>query len=244
MYKIIAIFSVIYFVNFGVFAKQNDNVKLSKIKTKVTKVENIKNIDLTTDLTLTDLEVLRFQEIMKTSRGTMYKRGEANPYFVLAAEATTDRERDRFVRLLLEAEAAHVERVGKVLKSQERVQLLMFGDKPIMFDVQSEYHQEKSFPFSKEKAPQSPSQEHRATLYVNVENCSECISAFKMLNNQRLAGVIDGIDVYFEDVLGSDEPIMKWARLNQLSPKMVSAGVITLNHSNGRNESGKVPAIL
>lgn len=171
-------------------------------------------------------DLKRYYEIINSPQGFYYKRGEANPYYVLAAEATTEKERMRFARLWVQGEEKDYEKLGKAIKAYEIARLERFGENPKVWDLS---HTQDLI-----TSGNSPSlNTSRVLFYIRAADCSQCDIDFKKLNNQLMAGLISGIDIFFVDTDKKTEDdstkIRNWASKHNIDPSKVRNKLITLN---------------
>jgi integrating conjugative element protein (TIGR03759 family) len=164
---------------------------------------------------------------MDSPAGLYYKRGEANPYFVLSAEAKTEAERMKYARLWVKAEKGFLDKVGDAMRAYSKASVEEFGANPKIWDLTSYDKLVNGF------NQQTKQNQSRAMLFVRSENCSDCVERFNQLNKQLAIGILSGIDVFFADAKGkADAPIInKWAAAQHIDPDVVVSKKITLNYA-------------
>lgn len=183
-------------------------------------------------------EVHRYNEIMASPAGVFYKRGEANIYYVLSAEAKTEQERMKYARLWVDAEAKHYEKLGAAMRSYTKASLERFGKNPVVWDLGA--YDDLVSNNSTLISNASQQADKRAKLYVNTKNCPSCSSKFSELMAQLDGGQVSGIDIYFIDASGDRNAISTWASAMKISPDIVRSKIITLNFDDGKFK-GKPP---
>lgn len=183
-------------------------------------------------------EVKRYNETMASPAGVFYKRGEANVYYVLSAEAKTEQERMKYARLWVDAEAKHYEKLGAAMKAYTKASLERFGKNPTVWDLSA--YDDLVSNNSPLISNASQSADKRAKFYVNTKNCPSCAGKFAELMTQLEGGQVMGIDIYFIDASGDRNAISSWASAMKISPDIVKSKIITLNFDDGKIK-GKPP---
>lgn len=187
-------------------------------------------------LNLSFAEVKKYHEVLNSPLGHFYKRGEANIFYVLAAEAESESERMRFARLWVKAEEQYYNKLGKAMNAYTKASIERFGASPKVWNMTAYDDLVTESKLSKTK-PQK-----RAKLYVNTKNCNKCLVQFVKLNEKLSTNILSGIDIYFLDV-GSDKgAIAKWAIGRGISQALVKQKNITLNFDDGKSKE-KAPYV-
>lgn len=216
---------VVLILAVAAFGAVADTVSDPTIKQDV--ITNVKFENEAMQLGLTLEDVKKYHDVMDSPSGLYYKRGEANPYFVLSAEAKTEAERMKYARLWVKAEKGFIDKVGDAMRAYSKASVEEFGTNPKIWDLTSYDKLVNGFNQTTQK------NQSRATLFIKAENCSDCVDRFQQLNNQLTVGIISGIDVYFADAKGKADStkINKWAAAQNISPNTVTSKKITLNYA-------------
>lgn len=205
----------------------------SAVEPERLKIDALKSDSLALGLKPEDLK--RYYDILNSPQGFYYKRGEANPYFVLAAEAENEKERMRFARLWVKGEEQDSEKVGKAIKAYSAASIERFGLSPKVWNLTDDLIMGGD---SEEEMA------GRISFYITTSACDKCELDFKKLNNQLLTGLISGIDIFFVDTekRTSDDSknIRSWATKLGVDPNKVINKQITLNYG-ARSMASSVP---
>lgn len=191
------------------------------------------------ELQLSVDEIKRYNETMDSPAGFFYKRGDANIYYVLSAEAKTDQERMKYARLWVSAEAKYAEKLGLAINAYSKAAIERFGKNPTIWDLSAyENLVTNNAPLSSTVAPA----EKRAKFYVNTKDCPSCNATFSEVMGQLASGSISGVDIYFVDSSGDRDAIFLWAASMKIPQEKVKSKKITLNFDDGKYK-GKPPHV-
>lgn len=186
-----------------------------------------------TALNISFEDVKKYHNLMNSPAGVFYKRGEANIFYVLTAEAETEAERKKFAQLWVEAEAAYYEKLGKAMNAYSLAAINKFGTNPNIWNLKAYDDLIESNQASYSSANK------RVKLYVNTQNCAACLAKFNDLNQRLSRNEIAGIDIYFSDVGRSKDAIARWAMAMKIAQKTVQQKTITLNFDDGKGKGEK-----
>ena len=215
---------------FVCFLARADNGNITKNSDQI----DFSNINQAKKLGLTIEELKKYNEIMNSPLAFFYKRGEQNIFYVLAAEADSEKERMKFAKKWVEAEKDYHEKLGKALNAYTKASYEIFGINPQVFNLKAFNNAisgvDKFSPLTRKK------------IYVKIQGCSECEHKFKQLLVEFKSQKIAGIDVYFVGNEITKELITRWAMRLNISRTMVSSKSITLNYDDHQS-GGDLPYV-
>lgn len=189
------------------------------------------------DAGLSAEDVTRYKQIMEGPNGAYYRRGDANMFYVLGAEANTNEESMRYARLWVRSMDGYYTKLAKMIQMYSIASTEYYGENPIMFDILGR-DVTSNGPFT-----DSIGKVGRVKLYINANGCSECDQLVKREIGKLESALIAGIDIFVVDSNGRDQVVQNWAKNQRIPLQLVRERLITLNHDDGNQKDKTMPFI-
>jgi integrating conjugative element protein (TIGR03759 family) len=184
---------------------------------------------------LTSADWSTYEDIMKGEG--RYHWSHLDPVWVLAINAKSNNERNRFARLAAKQEFVRVDKLMQFKNAYVTAFKSMYGDMPLMdLEAFKARHQDSRLKKSANDQKSSmlninQSSEYngdRMVLFMAINGCPSCDAAFIKLSQQQTPGVT--LDVHFVGDTQSD--ISTWAKGMGIEPSHIEGGFITLNNDS------------
>ena len=200
--------------------------------------EDITSIDVTrgySEYGLTSADLDKYDKIMNSPMGSFYRRGDANIFYVLGAEAKSDSSKMHYARLWAKIELEYYTNVSDSLKYYDRASIELSGKNPRIFDIYPPNNNEgDSEAFSKIRKP-------RVNVFLNAKGCKDCLRIANREIKKIHNGSVSGVDLFFAN--SNNDEINAWARSAKLPPALVKSRLVTLNHTPNTEIDKSTPSI-
>lgn len=201
---------------------------------------DVTSIDVTrgySEYGLTSEDLEKYEEIMDSPIGNFYRRGDANIFYVLGAEAKTHSSKMRYARLWAKIELEYYTKLSDSLKYYQRASVELSGENPRIFDI---------YPPNNTKGDSSSPNfqsviKPRVSVFLAAKNCTDCLQAASREIKKIHNGSVSGVDLYFTN--SNNDDINAWARSAKLPPGLVKSRLVTLNHTAKADADKAVPSI-
>ncbi|HAS8195767.1 TPA: hypothetical protein I7682_17955 [Vibrio vulnificus] len=190
-------------------------------KTNEHELKDIKVVDseYLKQLNLTPKEWERYQQIMTGPMGSYYRRGTANVFYVLGAEAQNEQASLEYARRWLIANDQYAAKLSKMLKMYHAASIDHYGESPRLFD---EPGTKPTF--------QIPEVNKVTNLFIGLTDCATCGSEVENELKRLIAGEISGLNLYFVGVKRDEvSKIQSWAKAHKIPVDFVKQRRVTLN---------------
>lgn len=193
------------------------------------------------ELGITQEDLAKYDAIMGGPKGNFFRRGEANYFYVLGAEAKSDEEALHYARLWVRAEGRYYTNLGNMLRAYDAASIEYFGENPVMFDIIGRGNTANSNPVN---AQFHSSRVGRVKVFIQLDDCPTCDATVLRELDKVNKGTIQGLDIYIANANGDNQAIRRWATMIKLDPDQVKQRLVTLNHaSTEQANSKKIPSI-
>lgn len=224
MFKVFAVFSVIYIAVGLLLNAHASTSSLSITETKLTQSEII----VAKQFGLQPKEWRRYQLLKQGPAGL--KNPNMHPAMMLGLFARTDRERQHFAQVYARNNAQYLDHFQKWQSAYLQAFHSQFPNAKVIDQSRIEWVKQLTKKPSVEQSPvlplYVPKSQDSLALFIN-RDCDKCVVAYKRLR-QYLPKI--KLHLHFKDF--SRDDIIAWARKNKVSSKWIKKKIVTLNHAN------------